>query len=143
MRIKFFYVFSYITIFLTACLFGLLLYWSVFPLRVSEVTNQPMPILNENKTVKIGGTLQHLTNYCKYINGTAETTKQFVNGLVFSTPAFLTDNPEGCHQIISQTVVPKELMPGTYRLRIIKIYHLNPIRDYSITVETEPFTVTQ
>jgi hypothetical protein len=53
----------------------------------------------------------------------------------------VSDNEIGCHTLIATTLIPQELPPGDYRLRIVKTYHLNPLRDFTLTTETEEFTI--
>lgn len=136
---KLLHIYTYITLFLTAILFGLIVYYLVFPLKVVEVSNAPFPIMN--KAVRAGGTVQHVVNYCKYTDMPSETTKQFINGIIYTTQTVTTDNPKGCNKIIATTVVPLDLSPGIYKLRIVKVYHLNPIRTFTITNDTESFEI--
>ena len=140
---KLLHFFTYFTLTMSAILALLIIYYSIFPLRVTEVSNAPYQILNENKTVKAGGLLQHKVDYCKYVNISSETIRQFVNGLIFTMPSITTNNPVGCHEIVATTLVPKELPVGEYYMKITKIYRLNAIRTFTETYTTEKFKVTE
>ena len=139
-RHKILHWFSYFTFAITVFAFGLFLYYSYYPIKVIEVKNAPFPVIS--KTVKAGGILQHVVEYCKYVDLPSQSSRQFVNGLIFTMDTVANDNPMGCHKIISTTKIPQELPPGNYRLRITKTYTLNPLRSFTTTNETEEFNVT-
>lgn len=136
---KFLHWLTYVTFSLTMALIIVVVYYMFFPIKVMEVSNAPFPVVN--KTVRAGGTLQHIVEYCKYVEMPSDSSRQLVNGLIYTMATVTNDNPIGCHTVTSITLIPQELPPGTYRLRITKTYHLNPIRDFTITNETEEFNV--
>jgi hypothetical protein len=115
----------------------------IFPIKVVDINVERFNILNENNTVKAGGTLKHEVEYCKYVDMPSSISRQFINGLIFSMPESIVNNPTGCNKIIANTIVPHELPTGKYFLRTVVRYDLNPIRSFSVTIDTEEFTVIE
>jgi hypothetical protein len=138
---KFLHYFSWVTLSLTAALICVLLFYTFWPYHIADIKNAPYPILNENKTVRSGELLKHEVDYCKYLEIGSDTSKQFINGLIYTVPTTYNDNPVGCSKTVFSTVIPPELPPGEYILTITKTYHVNPIRDIVFTNSTEKFTV--
>jgi len=140
---KLLHALTYTTFALTFILTGVIAYYLIFPLKVIEFSNIPFPVINVNKTVKVGSLLQHKVEYCKHIDLTATASRQFINGLIFSMPSSIVNNPIGCNTSVVNTMIPLELPPGKYFLRTVIQYNLNPIRAVTFTIDTEQFTVVK
>jgi len=61
--------------------------------------------------------------------------------LVFNAAEGGVGLPAGEGHAVIETAIPKTLPPGTYRLEIVRKFHMNPIRVITITDVTEEFTV--
>lgn len=112
-------------------------YWLVYPYNPLELKS--VRVLEDE--VNAGGGLTYEIEYCKNTELIATVSRAFINGVVFTTPMIITNNPPGCHKNIHQTNVPAELPSGTYSLRSIWSYQVNPIRRVSVTKTTNFFKV--
>lgn len=130
---------SYFTIFSAFILLSLVSYWLIYPYKVAEFSNLPFPI--ENPMVKRGERVRYKIQYCKYTNINPQLTKYFIDGVVYKTPKTPSIVPKGCGTIISDAYVPKALPSGTYSLKTVAEYHVNPIRTVEIINYTQPFQV--
>jgi hypothetical protein len=113
--------------------------WLNFPYKPLKFNQDLLPIVN--KTVKQGESLQYVADYCKYVDLTAQVSKRFVNGLIYTTPTTLTNQNTGCHTVTVFVPIPPELPPGNYYLSNIYQYKMNPLRTVTIIQNTEWFEV--
>lgn len=136
-----------IKILTTVIIIGLLIptiiaaYWTIFPTKVVEFNQDPMPVVNPDKEVYAGGELQYVADVCKYVDKEATATTSFVDGVIWSTGTQVTKKFVGCTSQIQIAQVPKNLPTGEYKYRILLVYKLNPIRTETFVIETEPFLV--
>jgi hypothetical protein len=136
------HIFSYITILLA--LFAVLLsgYWILYPYKTIKFNVTPLPILNENKTVKSGGYLSLSLDYCKYSNITPQVNRTFTDGILYDIPPSIVSSKDiGCSVVVLHVYVPKALPPGNFVLKSVYRYQVNPIRSIDVSVETEPFII--
>lgn len=119
------------------------IYWLVFPTKVVEFNQNPMPVVNPDKEVYAGGELQYVADVCKYVDKEATATTSFVDGVVWSTGTQVTKKFVGCTSKIQVAQVPKNLPTGEYKYRILLVYKLNPIRTETFVIETEKFLVVK
>ena len=136
---KVFNIVSWVTLALFQFVLFLCIFWAVWPYRTLELKDTKFPVLTPK--VKQGGKLVYQSKYCKYINLTATVSRSFINGVIFNTPSMITDRTVGCHTVTPLMNVPPELLPGKYRVQVIYIYEVNPIRTITIKHETEDFEV--
>lgn len=116
-------------------------FWLLYPYKTIEF-NRPLGLIqNEDKTVKRGDRIRYLIDYCKYTNIMPEITKFFIDGVVYETPKTVGVASKGCGLQISDAYVPKAIPEGTYSLKIVATYKVNPIRTIKIVSQTEPFVV--
>lgn len=123
--------------------FGLMatfIYWFTFPYKVADFNN-PMIVMNENKTVTRGEQLSYVINYCKYTDVMPELTKFFIDGIIYEMPRTPGIALKGCGNATTYVHVPMAIPPGTYTLKTVARYQVNPIRTISIVNYSEPFTV--
>jgi hypothetical protein len=119
-------------VFLLTCIF-----WLVWPYKPA-VINRAIVL---DSQVQAGGFLEYQIDYCKYMDLTAEANRAFINGVIFTVPAVITNNPTGCHVNTHQISVPSELPSGTYSLKTVWTYQVNPIRKVTVTYTTAPFKI--
>lgn len=129
--------FSILTLLVSTFMVLTVTYWSAYPYKPLEI--KEVRVLDEE--VNAGGFINYEIEYCKNIDLTATVSRAFINGVIFTTPTIITNNPLGCHKNVHQASVPSELPSGTYSLRSIWSYHVNPIREVTVTNTTNTFKV--
>jgi hypothetical protein len=136
---------NYISYFTLALAFGTILlaaYWLIRPYKPIVFNNLPIKV--DNKIVKAGEMLTYDVDYCKYSNLLPDVSRYFVDQIVYLLPAETAlAKQEGCHIIKIQTPVPPTLPPSTYYLKLTYRYHVNPIKTFDVSVETERFQVVK
>jgi len=122
------------------------LYWSLAPYKTITYLNDPFPVTpGEPLTIKQGEELTYNLHYCKYTDDMPiELHKEFVDGIIYEAAdqkALITG--QGCGEIDVPVLIPVNLPPGEYRLRITVIYKVNPIRKITKVSETQEFIITR
>lgn len=137
-------LFAYITLVLAFLLVVVTGYWLLAPYTPIVFKGGPLQIENEGKTVKSGGHLSIFLDYCKYSKVAPEVNRTFSDGILYDVPLIVASEKEtGCNQVNLQVYVPRALPTGTYTLKSVYRYQVNPLRKIDVTVETEPFTITK
>ena len=114
-------------------------YWLIYPYKPLEV-KEPIEIINH--TIQSGDNVLYEIEYCKNMDIPVTIRRRFVDGLVYHIPEFTTQmNDMGCREQIIAIEVPKKLPPGEYKLYTEFVYHVNPIRDVVVKVDSENFIV--
>jgi hypothetical protein len=140
MKVRFTNVLSWIVIILMMVLILTVGYWMIYPYKTVVFLNHPFEISPETLVVKAGQNITYHTDYCKYTTLPATVTRSFVDGVKYSTPPTIANNAPGCHELFPSLLVPN-LPPGTYYLRNIYQYQVNPIRIITIEATTSAFTI--
>jgi hypothetical protein len=133
-----FYFLVYIMLFISMFV---VFYWYNYPYKPLIFKDKVFPVVT--KTVKRGGTLNYISNYCKSTSITAIVSRTFINDIIYSTPSIVSGRDMGCHKIIVQVIVPLELPAGKYFIHNSYAYHMNPFRTVVITQDTEKFEVIE
>jgi len=120
--------------------FLLFLFWWAYPYRTIEYF-APATVIN--KTVKAGSLVHYQIDYCKYIKQSEVVDRQFVDGIIYAVPTVKPYLPKGCAVKIQTLVVPENLPPSVYRLKIYVTYQVNPIRWITHEFETDRFNVIE
>lgn len=116
----------------------LLMFWWLYPYKTTS-NIQPYKILNEE--VRQGDLLLYKIDYCKYTNVTPTVNRQFIDGIIYSTPESTAQLKKGCGRFINSVKIPTTLPPGTYYMKATVTFKMNPIRIISKEFITEQFTV--
>lgn len=118
-----------------------LVFWPYKPLEI--LSPNPLEIVNENKTVRVGEEIEYRISYCRNTDQQARVTRTLHDGMIYILPELWTNTGTGCHNdaIISTSIVPKTLPPGKYFLHLNVQFQVNKIRMISYTLMTEEFTV--
>jgi hypothetical protein len=139
---KVFQIVAWITIILAIGLMFLVGFWLTYPYKPIVFNNLPLEI--DTKVVKQGQPLVYVADYCKYDNIIPTTSITFVDQIVYMVPFGLAvAKPIGCAVTRFQIEIPFTLPPSEYVLKISYKYKVNPIRDATVSVESEPFQVTK
>lgn len=128
---------SYLTIILFVGLIGLLFFWSIYPYKPLVLTNVRL-----NKTeVNRGEHLLVSADYCKNTAKSADLFISFVDGIVYNTPPQVIDLESGCHHTTLSIYIPKALPVGSFMLKGVFKYKVNPIREIEVNHLSEKFTI--
>lgn len=137
-----------LTIYVLLCflilLAGLFLvaYWLIFPLKVIEVKT-PQPLAVQEKQIQAGDTIHYNLDFCKYTTAPTYTIRQLVDHDMFFYGLQIVSNlPPGCRSSVSSFLIPKDVPPGTYHIVVTALYKLNPLRTYTLSYQTQEFTVS-
>ncbi len=139
---NFFYITSYATLFLVQCLIIVLAFWAFYPYKTLTFKDPVFPVVS--KVVRAGESVQFVSNYCKYFNGMGRTSRAYVDTVLFYIPpvASITSKlPKGCGSLTVSVPTSTEMATGSYYIRNIYEYQVNPIRTIVITHDTEKFTI--
>lgn len=116
--------------------FGLLAqiaWWLFYPYNVAEIKSI------EIEPVIYGTVLQYKVDYCKYLNIPAVVTRQLIDNAIIFLPSVETNNPVGCHKSDRFIELPNYIRSDTFILRISSTYKINPIREITITNDSNEF----
>jgi len=141
MKYKLLYITSILTLLSAIGLIVLVTFWSVYPYKTLVINKEPIEVLT--KEIGKGLPLVYRIDFCKYTKLNATVQKAYENSITFPASMVVGGNATGCKVMDVSQVVPYELPSGTYKLKIIFIYKVNPIRDVSVTTYTEPFHITE
>lgn len=127
-----------------AAIFAYILYSTSWPFRTLEPRVRPYRVLTP--VVQRSQPLIYEADYCKQTTAPAVVTRTLYGdtGTFINLPTIATNLPEGCHVVQSATtVVPATAPPGRYTLELTLTYRVNALRDITVKVQTEKFTVAQ
>jgi hypothetical protein len=139
----FWYKLSSVLLCISIFMLGVFAFWAFYPYKTLELKDDVFPILNKDKTIKQGGTLQFVSDNCKYVDLPATTSRAFVNSIIYYVPTTTTNIRKGCGKVTINVSVSRELPPGKYYLHNIFQYKVNPVRIMTVEHNTEPFFVIE
>ena len=136
----------------TLALLLLLVFWNIYPYKVAEVTNAPLPVINKDAQVEAGGLLLLRLKAVKHSPVRWEICRQLVNALLdpqhFHSTNIVVHHgfsalPAGTYDTLIHVPIPGWVPPGTYRLLSVYIAKVNPVREIVIEVYSQPFEVVE
>jgi len=139
MNKKLWYIFSWLTILTALSLMSVVIFWLIYPYKIVEFKENTFTVLQ--KEVIQGGRLKYYVDYCKFTEKQPQTTRYFVDGVLYETPEISGGLDKGCYKIIRDIYIPKAIPKGNYKIKIVIKYKLNPIKSYEIVKYTEQFTI--
>jgi hypothetical protein len=116
-------------------------YMALYPFNPITFNDTEFPVIT--KEVKNGDNLLFEVDSCKHMAIQGEVQVSYVNGLVFDTPTVLGGKMIGCENITVSRVIPEQLPPGDYQLRVVFRYKVSHLQERSITKFSERFTVLE
>jgi len=135
---------SYKIIIVLLVLAGLLLSFMIFsmvyPFKTVDYLVQPFPILNENKTVRVGEDVMFKVDYCRYTNKPTKVIRSLVNDIIYTLSTSEMSNPVGCNNSVGIVNIP-DVVPGIYHIESKATWVINAFRTITKVVETEEFEV--
>jgi len=138
---KIFYILSWIAILSAIGITILVSFWYFYPYNIITFNTKKFSV--QNKNVKQNEYLIYKSEYCKHMPLISQTSRSFVNGIIYTTPSTMTDRETGCHTVNVQVHVPPELPPGKYYLSVLYQYKVNPVRIITIKRISDQFTVLE
>lgn len=116
--------------FLVTGLFVLYCYLvAIIPFDILRVNTEPLPVLNEDRTVKRGDTLKLYYDYCKYFAFTATIKTVIEDGVIWELPQTKSNFETGCHTRTLEIKIPEEV-PSGEKIRLTR----------TISYQVSPFT---
>jgi hypothetical protein len=119
-------------------------YWTIFaPIKVVEVSNQPVPV--SEKIVKAGSSITYTLDYCKTIPLPAEVFRQLVDTVTIPLEEYTSNAETGCHTGMQSlpSTIPSYVPPGDYHIQVHYVFHPYPWRIVEYSFETETFKVVK
>lgn len=133
------FIFSMTTLAITISLLCYLIFYLVYPFKTIEYQQNPAKVLTP--VVVAGDNVKYEVNYCRYIKTHAKVSRQFIDGVIYTTPSFEQTLPTGCHKVVMAVKVPTTLNPDKYHLKILVSFEINKLRTIEKSFETESFEV--
>lgn len=122
----------------------LALYWRVWPSSVITFSSGANLDLVNGLTYRRGDILAYRTAGTIHVSGVqGQQSRVLIDGTVtFLSPNSLTTGAVGPFDLTNTSIsVPKNLLPGMYRLQLTNVYTLNPLRTETITRTSPVFEV--
>ncbi len=137
---KFEYIIAMLTLLFSTVAVITVFVWWLYPYN-PLVIEQPLKIMNENKTVEVGEPLIYKTVFTKNTDKFPIIHRQLINGVVYTLPSITPMNKAGDHkQVITNLTIPN-LPTGEYYLTTSACYEMNPIRTVCVDYDSEIFII--
>lgn len=127
---------------------GIMIYWGVQSDKVITLNKDPFPTRTIREHPTAGGVVFLTTDYCKSTSAVGELRTSFVSETreVF-LPLSREATKKGCHNNELVILIPKDIEPDTYKIKLRLSYDINPLKRgvtqifYSYPVIIDPTTV--
>lgn len=139
MNLKIINYISYVTIAVALLFTIVVFFWLLFPYKTIEFNTDVAKV--HNKQVERGDYLYYEIDYCKYTDKEAKITRSFIDGVKYDIPDGYSDVEKGCAVRVIQIYIPKGIGTGTYMIKQVRHYEVNPIRTIDVVHFTEQFEV--
>ncbi len=122
---------------------GVIFRWSFEDTNVLVVKNSPFPVRTIRAHLQDNGVVILNADYCKNLDITGKLRMSFVST---SREVFLPladeRGPKGCNKVDIPVIIPKDLIPDTYKVKFHVIYDINPLKqNIASDFESKEFTV--
>lgn len=131
---------AYLALLLAAIVVGTAIYWLNQPEEVihlnSPITIQPPEAPVESK-VYVG------LDYCKLQSADGIFSRRIVSDRqeIINQTGIPEHSKSGCVKSQQELLLPKQAEAGTYRIKYVINYQLNPLKSVMVTLISEPFTI--
>lgn len=132
-----------------AVVIGVFLYWGAQNDDVIQLNKDPIPTRTIRDHPTAGGVVFLQTDFCKTIDRTGKLRYSFISqGREVLLPLTEDEIPKGCHEVELPVLIPKDIPPGEYKIKVSLTYDVNPLkRDvnesfYSLPVIIDPSVPT-
>jgi len=144
MKMKRHYEYLGYTAVLTVCLFVLyIVFFAVIPIDIVTFKGVTQEVLNENKTVKSGGSLSVKVRFCKNWNFQPyEGETHLIDGVNWDLNTSVKNSDVGCYETVTNYFIPEFIEKGC-GLRIKRVLHfkVSPITTIDETYTTDDFCI--
>ncbi len=114
--------------------------YTIFPMKSVDVSD--IQVLEEE--LRIGDVIPMSITSCVFYTGQADVAYRIENGIVVTVADFSVQVEPTCRTTQTATLrVPEGIVPGTHRLRLDAVYHVNPYREVVKTFYSNEFTVIE
>lgn len=127
------------TLLVTMAMIGYVIFYLTYPFKGLVVNESPVSVIQHE--IKAGDQLEYELDYCRFSDRHAQTTRQFIDGVIYTTPTLETIADTGCHVKKYAVLVPETLNGGTYHLRVIVDVEINKLRSVQTVFITEDFRI--
>ena len=131
------YIIAKVTLYLSFFTILLLGYWLIYPYKPLNLTNVKLDRTEVNR----GEHLLVSADYCKNTSKPADLYISFIDGVIYNTPPQVIDLENGCHKATLSIYIPKALPVGSFMLKGVFKYKVNPIREIEVNHLSEKFTI--
>lgn len=147
---------SYLTLIVSGLAVLAAFYWILSPFKWITYYNSPFPVHNEDREVRVGEALAYTVDYCRFNDKLATFSKDIIStdgtkGITL--PSYTSSFGTNCKWytgdkgrskvLITSTVIPPNLLPGEYIMKMTVEQKINPLRTMTLSVESEPFIVIE
>jgi hypothetical protein len=138
---KILYCFSIIILLAAFGIMTLIGYWYFWPDNIITVTN-PLNIKVDKEVYKPGDRITYTFDYCKDRDMIGLISKALVNDIRIVYTSIHSNLSVGCHKAtIGSVIIPEYVPDGSYHLEVTGEYQINPIRTYTVFLQTVEFTI--
>ena len=117
----------------------LITYWLFWP--YTPIVCDKINILNDGKVVVVGDILWYQADIDKKTDQSSIIYHQLLNDFVIDYSPSTGTLPKGKRTITYPLEIPKYAQPGEYKLKWEGHYQVNPIREVTVIVWSEPFQI--
>lgn len=141
---KVWHAIAIITFVSTTILVLIMLFWTIYPYKVSEV-KVPIKILNDNKQIRIGETIEMEIQVNKPSELKPEGSVYITcnDGNLVTMNSMTTNLPVGEYTVVNRLykLPPKVAVGSKCKFNFRNVYQVNPIRDITREWASEDFEV--
>ena len=137
---KYKHLLSFVVLFIAYLFVGQLLFWEFHSYDVLTFNKPPLrivtPQLHRGDRLFWEVDVTHKTNGIK-----VTVVRELQDGYILNFPDVSYVTKIGRQAFTNSLIIPANVAPGNYRLSVDSIFHVNPIRDVTVSVVSEPFEI--
>ena len=142
MKFKDFTLVSKLILITVLGLYLIISYWLFWPYK-PIVFQEQFQIQNENKEVYPGDILFYSFKATKNMSRQVTITKQLLNDVIITCSPTIGNYPKGEIDKIFPVKIPLFAPPGKYKMMWSGVYKVNPIREITVTNNSNEFYVVE
>ena len=138
------HVFAVSTIVAAFLLLGTVIWWTLLqPTDILTGVENSDALVVQPDTVKTGSTISVYSSICKVRPYSATVIRHFQDQLIYNLPGFQSNEKVGCTPNGYVIEIPTNLPPDTYTYRVQFVYRINPLKEVTYEVVSNPFKVVK
>lgn len=136
------HILVYIALAIIALALSIVSYWLFTPKDVLEIKNNPVPVRTVRKHPTADGVIILKVNFCKKVGAYGRVRVSFVSqSRELFLPITVDTSPPRCEEAEVPILIPHETPPGTYVIRYLINYRINPLKSAVEEFDSQPFEV--